>query len=985
MAMGIAASCVATEPFVLDNGVAAAEISPEIGRITGWKLRGGENVLWNNPSDNLSTPYVPGWKNYGGDKVWLVPQKMREAAFGGPAPDPVIDGQPWRVTAQSARSITIESGESDFLRCRVSRVITLDETEPVLTVTTTVSRVAASPVPVEIWTVSQAKRPEFGLVDLAADFYPGEPRFRQMCAGRSNFQPIEIGPLLKVPLPPKGWDKFSAYGRFVESVYSGAVFRQEFEPQPDGAYPERSTVHLYVNDDYVEMECFSPLRHLKAGESMTLAVRWSLRPRDGWRQTGPGGGGRTMHLQTSPSDASQLLCAGDMGAIFRSSDGGKHWMMNDFEQAERVRYGAGCSPWEFVPARPGEVWTGSKTRGLLRSPDNGATWRAVPGPWDSLTHRDWFHSLGPDLVRFAPDGRTGLAAWGAFGDDRTVKLFLTRDAGTGWAEIPLPAGTERPMALHFTGKDRALYLGSTQALSIDLKQGAATALPLLREGTVVSSATGGDSLFVVLRREDKTTGLYEVGRDPETWNEIPFAIDGRTPAISVIACDRMRGSTLYAGVRGQTDHPATIWKSSDRGRSWREILFRKPGTACNIGRNRWTTGRWGWSTAPASIAVDWNDPETVGFTDFTMCGLSRNGGADWDILSTGPMEGGRIPGGGTPMLTGWNYLIDGGRHLVSSTDFTTWQSRDRGESWEFNQPEFQAIWHNNVYEIAVDPVHRERLYAAASLKHDLPYWHHLITQGSQPRLWRGGLLVSEDGGRNWNAVKPETSGLPDLPLTGLRMDDDGTLYAASMGGGVFRRKPGKTAFEPFSAGLPEENRNVHRVTRSPGGALYAVVTAKWETEKQNALPGGVFRYDPAAARWVKLPLPPEVVYPVNVSFSEDGSQLLIACFQQWRERERTGSGAYAAPGLWQAAADGSGARKLLDGLPVYEAKFRPGHPGEILAGTVGGGLMRGRDNDFQRVPGCPPGSVHNIVFDPADPDAVSLTTFGQGIWKGKVE
>jgi len=70
---------------------------------------------------------------------------------------------------------------------------------------------------------------------------------------------------------------------------------------------------------------------------------------------------------------------------------------------------------------------------------------------------------------------------------------------------------------------------------------------------------------------------------------------------------------------------------------------------------------------------------------------------------------------------------------------------------------------------------------------------------------------------------------------------------------------------------------------------------------------------------------------------------------------------------------------------VYEAKCRPGHPGETLAGTVGGGLMRGRDNDFRRVPGCPPGSVHNIVFDPADPDAVSLTTFGQGIWKGKVE
>ncbi|MPN13716.1 hypothetical protein SDC9_161040 [bioreactor metagenome] len=216
------------------------------------------------------------------------------------------------------------------------------------------------------------------------------------------------------------------------------------------------------------------------------------------------------------------------------------------------------------------------------------------------------------------------------------------------------------------------------------------------------------------------------------------------------------------------------------------------------------------------------------------------------------------------------------------------------------------------------------------------------------------------------------------------MDPDGTLYASGIGGGVFRRKAGKTAFESFSAGLPEKNLNVYRVVRSPDDSLYATVTARWEAEKQNALPGGVFRYDETTAAWRKLPLPPEVIYPVNLGFSDDGSELLIACFQQWRERRRTGTGAYASPGLWRSGADGKNAKKLLDQVPVFEAKFIPGASGEILAGTVGWGLLRGGDGGFRRVPGCPPGSVHNVVFDPADPATVYLTTFGQGIWKGSL-
>lgn len=69
--LAFAATALSAAPIRLENDSAVAEISPETGRITAWRLKKGENLLWNNHTGNLSHQSAPGWKNYGGDKVWL--------------------------------------------------------------------------------------------------------------------------------------------------------------------------------------------------------------------------------------------------------------------------------------------------------------------------------------------------------------------------------------------------------------------------------------------------------------------------------------------------------------------------------------------------------------------------------------------------------------------------------------------------------------------------------------------------------------------------------------------------------------------------------------------------------------------------------------------------------------------------------------------------------------------------------------------------
>ncbi len=956
----------------LENNHVIVEIIPETGRITAWQLKGGRNVIWNNRSDDLVVLSVPGWKNHGGDKVWLVPQDQRPQVFGNKAPDPVIDGQAWTVTAQTAHSVALRSGRSLKLGCSVTRTISLDADAAALTIINTVERFAPSPYPVEIWSVTQAIRPEYGLLDLSDDLFPEQPRYWQMRKTPVSIQDNE----LKVELPKEGWTKVHSWGRAVSAVYEEVIFKQSFEVAKTGNYPDRSTAQFYVVENYVELELLSDLRPLKEGEAMTNRVRWELLPRtkDAWQQLLPGGGGRIMFCQMAPDDPEKLVATGDMGGVFQSPDGGKNWSLIDSRRMERAPWTLGASPFEFIPSHPGEVWCGSKTRGMLRSRDYGANWEPVAGPWDKLTLRDWWHWLGPEMIRFAADGQYGLAFWNSFGDNAEKKLFTTENGGGSWREIKLPERVKSLRAIRFL-EDKALLIGVDGAWHLEKDR--ITELPTEWTGNVFATAVSGKGIYAGMMREDKSRILVRLDdRGRAT------LMDFDKGPVNSVAAPFDDDRTIYVGTRGTPGNPATVWKSTDSGKTWAAILTRKAKqSGTNISPDRWTTGRWGWNTPPASMVVDRSNPELVTFTDSTMCGYSRNGGKHWEIISTLPTHGEWIPGGGVPMITGWNYYIHGRSHYVATTDFANWRSLDGGRGWYFAPPE-NAIWHNNIYACAFDPADPNRMWAAISLKHDLPYWHHLITQGREPNLWRGGVLTSSDGGATWQMPDLKTYGVPDLPVTDILRTSDGVFLAAVLGAGVYRSEDGKN-WCPFIGGLPEK-ANTLRIVQSPGGGIYTVVTAQWNPNTQCTTGGGIYRLN--GDRWEKLPLPDGIVFPVSLTFGEDGKSMYIGCFQLWRERRRTGSGDFAEPGLWRADADGGHAVKLLHKLPVYEARPRPGKPDELYCGTIGEGLFRSIDDGrtWQPVPGCPAGNIHSITFDPADSSIVYLTTFGQGAWRGKL-
>ncbi len=68
-------------------------------------------------------------------------------------------------------------------------------------------------------------------------------------------------------------------------------------------------------------------------------------------------------------------------------------------------------------------------------------------------------------------------------------------------------------------------------------------------------------------------------------------------------------------------------------------------------------------------------------------------------------------------------------------------------------------------------------------------------------------------------------------------------------------------------------------------------------------------------------------------------------------------------------------------------RTKPGDPKTLYFSTSSHGLWLSHDggDHFRYVKGIPFLSIQRVVFDPADPNMMYVTTFGGGVWHGPVE
>ena len=269
-----------SDKVTLKNNNVDVSVSPKVGRIVEFKLKGGRNILkTNNKKDFVSELKRSGYKNYGGDKVYNSQQydwffNMNRKTW---PPDEYTDGRPWKLIKKTRKKIIIQSEISKYLGTRYTRDIELKDDTSKVTITNTLEQIKPTIFPVMIWTITLVRKPLFSLLDARYEYYTKQKwtdlridsckgAVTSLDANTVKFQPTNLDPKPKI----------GTMGSFLAAVYSDVIFIQKCQYDVKKCYPDGASLEIFMMSGVCELETLSPQVHMQPGDKITHKVTWEL-------------------------------------------------------------------------------------------------------------------------------------------------------------------------------------------------------------------------------------------------------------------------------------------------------------------------------------------------------------------------------------------------------------------------------------------------------------------------------------------------------------------------------------------------------------------------------------------------------------------------------------------------------------------------------------------------------------------------------------
>jgi photosystem II stability/assembly factor-like uncharacterized protein len=173
--------------------------------------------------------------------------------------------------------------------------------------------------------------------------------------------------------------------------------------------------------------------------------------------------------------------------------------------------------------------------------------------------------------------------------------------------------------------------------------------------------------------------------------------------------------------------------------------------------------------------------------------------------------------------------------------------------------------------------------------------------------------------------------------------------------------------------------------RSPDGSLFVLITAK-RIGAGFTLDGvGLYRSTDAGQSWSKITASLPLHWPKDFTVKPGDSKTILLSASGVRGSPEEG-------GLYRTTDGGQTWQKLVQkGREHFGAFYHPGHPGWIYAtlteGAAESGLYLSRDDGatWEAFATLPFRNIQRVVFDPARPKEIILTTFGSSVLRGPAE
>ena len=273
-----------------------------------------------------------------------------------------------------------------------------------------------------------------------------------------------------------------------------------------------------------------------------------------------------------------------------------------------------------------------------------------------------------------------------------------------------------------------------------------------------------------------------------------------------------------------------VYRSDDGGRRWRMMNSGLPLRPAGQNVRSLIVDPRDADRLIAAIGDAWADPEGVY--------VSTDGGETWRRTLVAPFCANGAHRWAGPVLARSPQHPD--VVLAASVDAGLWRSEDNGETWQqcgatglypthvcFSRRRPGRVWLSA-------PEHRERM----------------TSRGSE-QFFEGGLHRSDDEGRSWQRVSPES--VSEV----LEHPTDPTLLLGLIGGTIHASRDGGATWTPFSDGLPER---VSQVPRYPSGEghphpsedNFQALAAGPDFVLTASTTGTFYRLGPGQATWRKV-------------------------------------------------------------------------------------------------------------------------------------
>jgi photosystem II stability/assembly factor-like uncharacterized protein len=539
-----------------------------------------------------------------------------------------------------------------------------------------------------------------------------------------------------------------------------------------------------------------------------------------------------------------------------------------------------------------------QTGGLYRSKDKGKTWELIyPKPDDvAKVQISGDHAEEQILVHdgsraavqaLAVDPGDSSALFAVISKEGKTGLYRSRDAAKNWEMVgDLPSAGKRIYIDPGSSKGkRTVYVAGTGSVSV-LENGVLrhqkgpAGVNRFLDVAAGFPGSGKKPVFYAISGTDwrggntGATGLYVSVDGGAEWLTVPIDFLSNAPKgtasleLRAIGASLNHPQTAYVSFRDHTRSLAAaernmgVAKTVDAGKTWQMVWRDTDTTAAPNVQDPWINARYGpgWGENPFALGVSPANPDICFGTDFGRTMRTRDGGKTWQGVYARRLED------GSHTTTGLDVLTTNGVHFdpfdrdhwfVSFADLGLFESRKNGQSWkEATSRGIPREWVNTAYWAVFDPSVKGRIWAVVSGVHDLP--RPKMWRGREVNTYRGGVVVSEDGGQSW---KPSSEGMGQTAATHILLDAKSpasarTLYVCGFGKGVFKSTDGGRNWALKNNGLEGSEPFAWRLIPDSEGRLYLLVARRSvDGSLGTPLDGALYRSSDGAEHWERLVLP----------------------------------------------------------------------------------------------------------------------------------